>query len=267
MDELEFGILGPLEVRRGGQLVPITAPRQRAVLTLLLLEANRVVPTDRLVDRLWKLPPPAARTTVQSLVLRLRRSLSGPPPGLAEEPGELITRHPGYLLRVGPGRLDLQCFDTLLRLGRAALAAGDARDAASRFRGGLALWRGPALVDAPTDGPPASCLPRLEESYLEAVEGRIQADLLLGRHAEVVGELRGLVGEQPLREGLHALLMVALFRSGRQAEALQTYRALRRVLAEELGIEPCAVVRDLHGEILAGDLAAGPVRVAGVGRR
>lgn len=265
MDELEFGILGPLEVRRGCRPVPITAPRQRALLAVLLLEANRMVPIGRLIDQLWELPPPSARNTVQSLVLRLRRSLSGTGAGPGVRTSVLVTADPGYLLRVDPGRLDLHCFDAQLRLGRASLAAGDAPEAAGWFRSAVALWRGPALADVPAAGLALSCLPRLEESYLEAVEGRIRADLLLGRHAEVVGELRALVAEQPLRERLHALLMSALAGSGRQAEGLQAYRDLRRVLDGELGIEPCAAVRRLHQAILAGEPGPGLLAAGAAG--
>jgi len=244
---MEFRILGPLEARIGGRAVPLGGPKQRALLALLLLNRDEVVSVDRLFDGLWgESPPPTAAKIVQIYVSRLRRALG------SDGEGPLLTRPPGYVLQVPPGALDLERFERLVERARAA-AANEPADAAAALREALALWRGPALADVafePFAGPEIA---RLEERRLAALEGRIDAELVLGRHGDLVGELRALVREHPYREGLRARLVLALYRSGRQVEALEAYREARRTLVEELGIEPSPELARLETSILRHD--------------
>jgi DNA-binding SARP family transcriptional activator/Flp pilus assembly protein TadD len=252
---LEFRVLGPLEVWRDGALVPVTAGRQRAVLAALLLRANQVLAAERLIDLLWGGRPPAtARNTLQTLVRRLRRQLAPD-----EATGPLLTQPPGYLLRVDPDRLDLARFERLLRHGREALAAGDHERAAALLDEAVGLWRGPALSDVSADLLRPEEI-RLQELYQQAVEERVEARLRQGRHAELVAEVRALVAEHPLRERPYGQLMRALYGSGRQAEALETYRALRRLLADELRVEPGPELQQLHVAMLRGDAEIDPSR-------
>ena len=245
-------------------LVLLGPPQQRALLALLLLSPNEVVSRDRLVDALWGERPPATATKlVQVYVSALRKVLV---------PGVLVTRAPGYVLQVEPDARDLDRFERHVDEGNAALAAGTPARAAEAFRAALALWRGPALADlalVPFAQAPAE---RLEELRLEAVEDRIEADLALGR-GDVVPELEALIAEHPLRERLRGQLMLALYRSGRQAEALSAYRDARRALVDELGIEPGRELRELEQAILRQDAeldapAAAPAAASGgfVGR-
>jgi DNA-binding SARP family transcriptional activator len=251
LDGLEFRILGTLEVWRGGEQLSIAAARQRDVLAVLLLHAGRVMSTERLIEMMRGDDPPAtARGTLHTLVRRLRRQLAGTP---AQAQQILQTRPPGYRLQVAPDRLDLSQFEELRRHGRAALAGGDAAEAARLLGEAVALWRGPALADVTAQWLLRVEQPRLQEQYLQAVEERIEAELAQGRHIEALGELRRLVAEQPLRERPYGQLMTALYRSGRQAEALETYRRLRQVLAGELGVEPEPGIQQLHQAVLRGD--------------
>jgi DNA-binding SARP family transcriptional activator len=241
---VEFRLLGPIETVDRGVSVAIRGRRQRTVLGVLALEAGRVVSVERLVDAVWgQTPPLTADRQVFNSVSALRRLLGD----------AIVTTPPGYRLRVGDGQLDLQVFEREAELGRAAAAAGRDDEAARRLRSALALWRGPALGGATGLSVEAA---RLEERRLEVLECRIDVDLRRGRHAELVAELLGLVAEQPLRERLWALLMLALYRSGRQADALGAYRELRARLVDELGIEPGPELRQLHQEILTSDRAA-----------
>jgi peptide/nickel transport system substrate-binding protein len=250
---MEFRILGPLEVINGGQRLRLGGVKQRAVLAILLLNANRVISVDRLVDELWDgRPPGSAISTLQTYVSHLRDLLE-PRRGRGAAAQVLLTQNPGYLLRVGPDDLDAVRLERLVRQGQQALEAGQAPLAAARFQLGLELWRGPALADF-ADQPFATTeIDRLEQLRLVAVEGRVEAELAMGRHAELVGELEGLVREQPLRERPRAQLMLALYRSGRQADALLAYRRARSILVEELGIDPGTELRRLHAAILAQD--------------
>jgi DNA-binding SARP family transcriptional activator/ABC-type branched-subunit amino acid transport system substrate-binding protein/streptogramin lyase len=254
---LDFRILGPLDVREGEREVPLGRGKQRALLALLLLHRDQVISTDRIVDELWgERPPPTAAKIVQNHVLQLRRALAnGGSAGAA-----LITRGRGYLLRVEPGRLDLDTFEQLVEAGERALAAGDAAQAADTLREALALWRGPPLADFTYEQFAQAAIGRLEELRLAALERRIEADLALGRHGDVVGELKELVSAHPLREGLRAQLMLALYRSGRQAEALDVYRDARRALVEELGIDPSPALQELEQAILRQELPPPPER-------
>jgi DNA-binding SARP family transcriptional activator len=250
---LEFRILGPLEVRRDGEVVPIPAPRQRAVLVALLLQANQVAPAEGLIEKLWGASPPrTARSVLHSLVHRLRRRLE---PGSPPAGGLLVTRQLGYLLTLEPGQLDLDQFGDLTERARRAMAAGQPAAAADLFRAALELWRGTPLADVSAAGLEQAAAPWLQEQYMETVEARLAADLAAGRHAEVVGELRSLVATYPLREQLSGQLMTALYRGGRQAEALDRYATLRDLLVTDLGIEPSPDLQRLHRAILAHDPA------------
>jgi len=234
----EFRILGPLEVDGPGGPMALGGQRQRALLAALLLEAGRVVPTERLVDQLWgEEPPRTATTSLQNAISRLRRALGE----------ELIeTRAPGYVLRADPEWIDATRFERLLRAARGAVA----RERRELLEQALALWRGPALADFAFEQFAQAEIRRLEELRLVAVEERIDADLELGRHGDVTGELEALAAAHPLRESLRRQLMLALYRSGRQAEALDAYQEARARFVEELGIEPGPELRQLQAEIL-----------------
>jgi predicted ATPase/DNA-binding SARP family transcriptional activator len=237
---VRFELLGPLAVTLDGEPVALGGEKRRALLAALALEAGQVVTRDRLIDALWgEDPPDTARNTLQVYVSQVRKLL---PDGVLE------TTSNGYRLAVDPGAVDVFEFDRLALAGRSALTIGDAGGAAETLGAALDLWRGPV----PTDLPQAETL-RLEELRLGAQEDRIDAELALGRHAQLVGELERLVAEQPLREGLRGQLMLALYRSGRQADALAVYQRARRTLVDELGIEPGESLRKLERAILAQD--------------
>jgi DNA-binding SARP family transcriptional activator/tetratricopeptide (TPR) repeat protein len=247
--EAEFCLLGPLLVRCGGAVVPVTAGKQRVVLAALLLSANRVVSLDELDAALWgEAPPASARATLQNYVKRLRQALAGTGPRIRTLPH-------GYLITVAAGELDVSRFEGLLgRAGKAAEEGAWGR-AAVQLRAALGLWRGEPLAGVPSQLLAGREVPRLAELRLAAVEARIEADLHLGRHAGVVAELGQLAGAHPLRERLHALLMLALYRDGQQAGALAAYQRARRVLVGRLGIEPGAGLRRLQQQILTADPA------------
>ncbi|AGT85412.1 AfsR/SARP family transcriptional regulator [Amycolatopsis mediterranei] len=240
-------ILGPIEVEGPTGAVHVPPGRQQAVLAFLLMEANQVVSIDSLVDALWEEnPPDTARTQVQICVSRLRRNLTDGGVGVTIE-----TRPPGYRLRVEPRRIDAQVFTGLVARARTLIKEGRAAQAAATLRAAVALWRGPCLsgLSSPTLRTRAL---RLDEDHLTATEDYLELELGLGKHRQVVGETARLVREHPLRERLRALLMVALYRSGRQAEALETYRVGRDLLIDELGLEPGPDLRGLEAAILAG---------------
>jgi len=243
---MEFRILGPLEVVENGASLPLGGPRQRALLTLLLLRANEPVSTERLIDELWGAEAPSSGpTAVQNQIARLRKVLG---------PDRLQTRQSGYAIRVEQGELDLDRF--VLLVTSAETAAAEQRSALLTEADGL--WRGTALTglpDAPFVAPESA---RLEALRLAAVEDRIDADLELGRHADLIAELSSLAARYPLQERLRGQLMLALYRSGRQAEALDVYRETRRLLADELGLEPSQSLRDLERAILAQDPVLDP---------
>ena len=243
----EFLLLGPLVVQADGTPVTVPAAKQRAILAGLLLRANHVVTVDELAEMLWAADLPSeARVGVQNYVMRLRRAL-GPA-------GSRITTQPrGYLIRVETGELDLDRFEDLLRDARAAFREARWPDAATQAAAALALWRGEPLADAGSDLLVAREGPRLTELRLQALEMRLDSDLHTGRHGEVIGELRQLAAAQPLRERFHGLLMLALYRDGRRAEALAAYQHARDVLVEELGAEPGPDLQRLHLQIMAAD--------------
>ena len=235
---MDFRLLGPLEVAEHDRLLALGGRKQRCLLAVLLLHANDVVSTERLIDELWGESPPATvAKSVQVYVSRLRKQLGD---------GRLLTRTPGYVLRVDPSELDVARFERLV----AEAGGADLTRAAEKLRVALALWRGPPLADLAYEPFVEAESARLGELRLAALEQRIDADLATGRHAELAGELEGLVKQHPLRERLCGQLMLCLFRSGRQAEALETYQIARRALVEELGIHPGRRLRELHQAIL-----------------
>jgi DNA-binding SARP family transcriptional activator len=242
---VEFRVLGPLEVLDDSIGLALGGAKQRAVLAILLVHRGEVVSSDRLIDELWGEHPPAtAAKTLQGYVSHLRKALG---------PGVLETVGHGYRVTLAPDQLDVAQFERLAADGRDALAAGDAPTAAERLRRALGLWRGPALADFAYEPFAQAEIARLEDGRLAAVEDRIDADLALGRHTEVTGELEALIAEHPYRERLRAHLMLALYRGGRQADALEAFQFARRSLIEELGIEPSRELRDLHQAIVEQD--------------
>jgi YVTN family beta-propeller protein len=254
---VDFRILGGLEVDDRGRSLPLGGHQQRALLALLLLRANEVVPVDEIIDDLWGAePPPSATKSVHALISKLRRRLENEPAdpeGEAGENGVLFTRPHGYVLTVASGELDLHRFQSLLDEGQQALSAGRADDAAAKLRQGLALWRGPPLAEFAYESFAQVEIARLEELRLSALEERIEADLALGRDRDLIPELEALVAKNPLRERLRGQLMLALYRSGRQAQALDAYQRARRVLVDELGIEPSPALQRLEQAILQQD--------------
>ena len=252
MSHAKVEILGPLELHVDGAKVELGAGRPRTVLAILVLHANEVVSNDRLVDQLWgDRPPSTAHQAVQNAVSHLRTTIGPVATGL------LVTQSPGYVFRLDDDDLDARRFERLAREGRQLLDEDPAR-AAEVLRQALALWRGEPLVDFAYESFAQPEIVRLEELRLVALEDRIDADLALGRDGELVAELEPLVAAQPLRERLRGQLMLALYRSGRQAEALETYREGRRALREELGLEPSEALRQLEQAILNHDESLGP---------
>jgi DNA-binding SARP family transcriptional activator len=250
MSRLEFRLLGPLEAVEDDRILALGGTKQRALLAVLLLHANQAVSNDRLIDEVWGESPPAtAAKIVQIYVSRLRKQFGDE---------RLLTRPPGYLLRVAPAELDLARFERLVAEARQE----DAAAAAAKLREALELWRGPPLADLAYERFAQAEIVRLEELRWAALEQRIDADLARGRAAELVGELESLIGAHPLRERLRAQLMLALYRSSRQAEALEAYRRAQRELAEGLGLEPSEELRRLEQAILRHDPELAPAHEA-----
>ncbi|HEY8407371.1 MAG TPA: AfsR/SARP family transcriptional regulator [Gaiellaceae bacterium] len=242
---LEFSILGPLEAAEDGRVVRLGGPKQRAALAILLLSANRVVSVERLADDLYAgAPPVTAVTQVQRQVSELRKVLGA---------AAIETRSPGYVLHVEPDGLDLDRFERWTHEAAQARDRADHATAVELAAKALNLWRGAPLADVAYEPFAQTAIGRLEELRLAALEQRFDAELALGRHASVLAELEALVWDNPLRERLRGLLMLALYRAGRQADALEAYRAARALLVEELGIEPSRALVELHRAILAHD--------------
>src|SRR4051794_35926805 len=244
---MDFAILGPLLVIGPDGPIGIKAPKQRSLLAMLLLEYRQdVIPAERLIDVLWGEHPPATATkALQVLISQLRRALGA---------DTIVTRSGGYAIQLADGALDLQHFEALVARARGA----DPGEAADLLREALALFRGAPLADAPLLGPASIEADRIAGARLEALEQRIAHDLALGRHAEVVGELEGLTAEHAYRERLHAQLMLALYRSGRQADALEAYRRARHALIEALGLDPSPELKRPEAAFLARAPALGP---------
>ena len=240
---MQFLILGPLEVTDDGRKLALGGPKQRAVLAHLILRANHVVPADLLIDGLWgEEPPESARNTLQTYVYRLRKVLGE---------DRIEGRDGGYVLAAADGEIDAERFQVLVKKGKAQ-AGSDPGAAAATLSDALSLWRADALADVTEEPSLRGEAARLEELRLSATEHRVSAEIAMGGHSTVVPELESLTARYPLRERMWANLMLALYRSGRQAEALSTFERARQVLADELGADPSPELRRLHEQILHG---------------
>jgi DNA-binding SARP family transcriptional activator len=255
---IQARLLGPLEIEHAGRPLAVGGRAQRALLARLLLDANRTVSVDRLVEDLWgEASPATAPKMVQIYVSMLRKALPA---------GTLVTRSPGYAVELPPDAVDLVRFERLRERGQAALAAGSAAGASDLLRQALALWHGPALAEFHEPFAEIEAR-RLEDQHLACLEDRIDADLTLGRDASLIGEVEALVARHPLRERARGQLMLALYRAGRQADALAGYRGFREMLSAELGIEPSPALRELERRILQHDPALDRARSHGRTRR
>jgi DNA-binding SARP family transcriptional activator/tetratricopeptide (TPR) repeat protein len=242
-----LGLLGPLHVEHEGRVMRVTAAKQRVILAALLVRVRQVVSSDQLADLVWDgTHPTAARATLRSHVRGLRRALGA-------VGSQVVTRAPGYLIDAADDEIDLLQFSALVSTADQAIRSGEWQQAQAALREARTLWRGQPLSDIPSESLRGEVVPRLEEEFLQAAEMHITAGLHLGQAAALLPELRALVAQHPLRERFHAQLMLALYRSGRQAEALNTYQQIRKVLIEELGVEPGADLRGLHQRILVED--------------
>ena len=247
---MQVRILGPFQLEEGGRRITIGGLRQRAVLASLVLQANQVVPSEQLLVDLWgEDSPPSAANALQAAISRVRRALPA---------ARLMTKAPGYLVRIFPEELDVSQFEQLVSEGREALTAGDPAQAAQTLRRALSLWRGPALADFRYEPFAQAEIARLEELHMTCLEERIEADLALGSAGVLIAELWDLVTEHPVRERLRGQLMLALYRDGRQTEALEVYREFRSFLQEELGLETTPQLRDLEALILRHDPLLSP---------
>ncbi|MFE1250826.1 BTAD domain-containing putative transcriptional regulator [Streptomyces sp. NPDC058735] len=254
---MDIAVLGALDVRENGVSVTPTAPKPRQVLALLALHADQMVPVATLTEELWgEQPPRSARTTLQTYVLQLRELISA---AIERDPqdapartakGVLVTSPGGYLLNTSDGASDVREFERLAGTGYRAMDAGDFAGAARQLREALSLWTGSALADVHTGAQLDMETRRLEETRLCALDQRIEADLRLGRHRELLGELTVLVSRYRTHETLHGQFMLALHRSGRRSEALDVYQRLRTALVRELGMEPSAGLRRMQRSIL-----------------
>ncbi|WP_232666884.1 AfsR/SARP family transcriptional regulator [Pseudonocardia sp. TRM90224] len=241
---MEIDVLGPLVAELDGCPVAPSAAKPRQVLALLAIRAGQVVPGATLIDELWDdRPPPSARATLQTYVMQVRKHL-------ATGKAAVATRLNGYLLDVAPECVDANRYERLVRAGAAAADQDDPATAARLYRDALDMWRGPALVDVPVGPVLAIEVTRLEEGRLAALEARIDAELRLGRHLAVLGDLAALSASHPTHENLTAQYMTALSLAGRPRQALDAFRRLRATLVDELGMEPSARVQHLHREIL-----------------
>ena len=260
--QLRIEILGPFSAHFGHLAVTPSAAKQRQILALLALNAGRVVTVPTLTEELWgDYPPRSSATTLQTYVMQLRNRLAAAAQDRRDARQLLSTAHSGYLLDAQPCRTDVEEFEQLARAGRGAAEDGDQRTASELLGRTLALWRGPALVDVRVGRVLELEATSLNESRLGVLERRIKADLALGRHADMLGELTVLAARNPMNENFCALLMTALYRSGHVARALEAFQRLRAVLRDELGVEPCPRLQRVQQAILAGDpaLETGPV--------
>ena len=257
VSRFEFRLLGLLEILRDGEPLNVSGERQRALLSLLLVHANEFVSAERIVEELARGGPSGPGVNaLQATVSRLRRLLDGGPPNGSA--GVLVTERGGYVLRADDEGIDVRRFGRLASEGRRALAAGQAATAAAKLQQALDLWRGPALADVALFEFAQAEIRRLEEMRRSVVADRVEADLALGKGAELIGELEALVRADPLQERLRGQLMLALYRAGRQADALEVYRQARKHLQEELGLEPSRALQQLERAILLQDASLEP---------
>jgi DNA-binding SARP family transcriptional activator len=269
---VDIDILGTLDVREKGISITPTAPKTRQVLALLALHAGRVVPVGTLSEELWgQRPPRSARPTLQTYILQLREQITSALRRTQDADGRsakdvLLTVPGGYLLKDDEGTSDVREFERLAGTGYRAMDAGDHREAARLLREALALWTGPALADVHAGIHLGTQIKRLEESRLCALDQRIEADLRLGRHRELLPELTVLTSGYPTHESLCGQFMLALYRSGRRGEALDAYRRLRTLLVRDLGLEPSAALGKLQRSILMTRPDAAPSAGTGTGR-
>jgi SARP family transcriptional regulator, regulator of embCAB operon len=264
---MEITLLGPFNAGKDGSPVQPSAAKLRQILALLAVHANRVVPVSMLMEELWGYsPPPSAPTTLQTYILRLRRMIAASVAGRCNAKEILVYRHGGYCLDMPSGSVDVLGYDRLAAEGQRVFGSGDDEAAVNLFREALGLWRGPALADIRCGVLLEIERVRLEESRLGVLERRFDAELRLGRHAELLTELIVLTAHQPLHEGLHAQHMIAFYRSGRPSEALAVYTRLRGRLVEDLGLDPSPRLQKLQRAILAGDLVLDHAQ-RGPGRR
>jgi DNA-binding SARP family transcriptional activator len=258
---MDFRVLGSFEIIFAGKNIAPTAPKPRQVVALLTLRRNSVVRTSELIDELWEdNPPVSAMTTLQTYIYKLRKIFQK-----CGAPEILQTRPAGYMLAIPDEKVDLFWFEQAIKEGRAILERGDPARAAEILADALAMWRGPALADVIVGNLLSAYVARLEEVRFRALELRIETDLRIGRHLELIGELKSLVVRYPLHEGFHTSLMTALYHSGRRYEALDVYRTLRNNLVEQLGLEPGCEVRRLHQDLLSADAPAASTIEAGPG--
>lgn len=253
---LSIKLLGPLSAHLDHRSVAPSAAKQRQILALLALNAGRVVTVSMLVEELWgDYPPRSSATTLQTYILQLRNKMAAARPEDRDVRRLLSTRHGGYLLDETACRTDVDEFGRLLVAGRAAAEKGDHRAASDQFGRALQLWRGPALVDVPLGRVLELETTSLEETRLGVIERRIEADLALNRHADLLGELTLLTARNPMNENFCALLMTALYRSGNVGRALEAFQRLRAALRDELGVEPCPRLQRIQQSVLSGDPA------------
>lgn len=260
-ERVAFQLLGPLSAHLNCRSVVPTAPKQRQILVLLALNVGRVVTTQTLVEELWGDEPPRTfASTLQSYVLHLRAKLAAAAGDAEWGRRLLVTRHAGYEIEEHRSRTDVRDFDRLVRSGRRAAEAGDPAATSKLLDEALALWRGPALLDVRTGAILAAEVAALEETRLGVLERRIEADLALRRHADLLGELTMLVARHPMNENFCALLMTALYRSGRAGYALEAFQRIRNVLRVDLGVEPGPRLQRLQQAILMGEPDPEPAR-------
>jgi len=251
-----FTLLGPLELVMDGRDYAPTAPKELQLLALVLLRAGRPVDGDSILDELWSLPTPSARTTVQTYVYKLRKLIERS--GLAVRGDDvLVTKAPGYMLLADHDQIDVFVFQRLCREGKKASHEHRYEDAARLFRDGLSLWTGPAMANVKCGSRLSAYVVDLEEQRRYARHLRIEAEIAVGMHRELVGELRSLATTNPLDEDLHGQLIRVLHSSGRRNDALDVYRGLRITLNEELGLDPRAEVQRLHHDLLLTDRLVG----------